>query len=49
MPLDRPRREAAMVDEWARDDDYEYGYDYLYEEEKPADAAEDADGPDDAC
>ena len=36
-----------MVDEWARDDDYEYGYDYLYEEEKPTGAAEDADGPDD--
>ena len=36
-----------MVDEWARDDDYEYGYDYLYEEEKPTDAAEDADGSDD--
>lgn len=29
-----------------RDDDYEYGYDYLYEEEKPADAEDDADGPD---
>ena len=30
-----------------REDDYEYGFDYLYEEEMPADAAKDADGPDD--
>ena len=29
------------------DDDYEYGFDHLYEEEKPTDAAEDADGLDD--
>ncbi len=39
------------MDDWelelAQDDDYEYGYDYLYENEKrPTDAAEDADGPD---
>ena len=39
------------MDEWelelSRDDDYEYGYDYLYENEKRlTDAAEDADGPD---
>ena len=38
------------MDEWelelSRDDDYEYGYDYLYENEnRPADAAEDADEP----
>ena len=26
------------------DDDYEYGFDHLYEEEQPSDAAEDADG-----
>ena len=26
------------------DDDYEYGYDHLYEEEKPADVEEDAEG-----
>ena len=26
------------------DDDYEFGYDHLYEEEKPTDAAEDAEG-----
>ena len=35
------------MDEWERDDDYEYGYDYLYEKEKPANAAEDADELDD--
>ena len=29
------------------DDDYEYGFDHLYEEEQPADAAEDAEGMDD--
>lgn len=38
------------MDEWelelSRDDDYEYGYDYLYENEnRPTDAAEDADEP----
>ena len=26
------------------DDDYEFGYDHLYEEEKPADAEEDIEG-----
>ena len=30
--------------ELKRDDDYEYGYDHLYEEEKPTDAEEDAEG-----
>ena len=40
------------MDEWelelSRDDDYEYGYDYLYENEnRPTDAAEDADKPED--
>ena len=30
--------------EWERGDDYEYGFDHLYEEEQPADAAEDAEG-----
>ena len=33
--------------EWKRNDDYEYGFDHLYEEEKPADAAKDTGGPDD--
>ena len=32
------------MDKWERGDDYEYGFDHLYEEEKPADAAEDAGG-----
>ena len=32
---------------WTYDNDYEYGFDHLYEEEKPTDAAEDADGLDD--
>lgn len=41
------------MDEWeleaGQNDDYEYGFDYLYEEKenRPADAAEDADKPDD--
>ena len=41
------------MDEWeleaSQNDDYEYGFDYLYEEKenRPADAAEDADEPDD--
>ena len=41
------------MDEWklvaGQDDDYEYGFDYRYEENKnrPADAAGDADGPED--
>ena len=41
------------MDEWeleaGQNDDYEYGFDYLYEEKenRPADAAEDADEPDD--
>ena len=30
--------------EWERGDDYEYGFDHLYEEEQPADAVEDAEG-----
>ena len=41
---------GGKVDDWEleaeRDDDYEYGYDYLYENEnRPTDAAEDADEP----
>lgn len=41
------------MDEWelelSRDDDYEYGYDYLYENEyRPTDAAENADEPENA-
>ena len=32
--------------EWAHDNDYEYGFDHLYEEEQPSDAAEGADGLD---
>ena len=35
------------MDELERDGDYEYGYDYLYEEENPADAVEGAEGLDD--
>ena len=37
------------MDDWEseldRDDDYEYGFDYLHEENRPTDAAEDADEP----
>ena len=35
------------MDELKRIGDYEYGYDHLYEKGKPADAVEDAEGPDD--
>ena len=35
------------MDESGRDNDYEYGYDYLYEKERPADAVKDAEGLDD--
>ena len=37
------------MDDWEseldRDDDYEYGFDYLHEENRPTDAAKDADEP----
>ncbi len=40
---------GGKVDDWEseldRDDDYEYGFDYLHEENRPTDAAEDADEP----
>ena len=35
------------MDKWERGDDYEYGFDHLYEKEKPTDAAEDAGEQDD--
>ena len=36
-----------MVDKLKRDDDYEYGYDYLYEEKAPTGVTEDVEKPDD--
>ena len=33
------------MDDWKRNSDYQYGYDYLYEEKRSTDAAEDTDEP----
>ena len=33
------------MDDWKQNSDYQYGYDYLYEENRPTDAAEDTDEP----